>query len=141
MSQAAIDAVTDLRIHIPECFGAGIVDLSTGLLLAVDLVESHPRVVLDMLADTTADLFQGRNVLMIEDMFKRHRGVRDDVHYFQEILVNSDSMCHLFIRGRALPDLVGVAVADRAIPLGALFDGTRAAMRRLEAAVLALPTG
>lgn len=34
-----------------------------------------------MLAAATLDLFQGRNVVMIENIFKERRGVTTDRHY------------------------------------------------------------
>lgn len=132
VSQAAIQAVADLRTHVPECIGAGIVDLSTGLMIAVDTTDNHPRVVLDMLAEATVDIFQGRNVVMIEDMFKRQRGVKDDHHYFQEILINSEYLCHLLIRSRTMPNMVGVAVSINTASMGEMFIQTRAVMRHFE---------
>ncbi|MGD8999786.1 MAG: hypothetical protein PVF75_05190, partial [Granulosicoccaceae bacterium] len=60
---------------IPECVAAGYVDLSTGMLLGVKTVESHPAEVLEVVAAATADLFQGTNVMLIESMFKKSRGV------------------------------------------------------------------
>jgi hypothetical protein len=132
VSQAAIEAVDDLRTHIPACIGAGVVDLSTGLMIAVDTTDNHPRVVLDMLAEATVDIFQGRNVVMIEEMFKRQRGVKDDHHYFQEILINSEYLCHLFIRSRAIPDIVAVAVSLNTADMGQMFIQTRAVMRHFE---------
>ena len=55
---------------IPECVACGYVDLSTGMLLDISTVDSHPQEVLEILAAATSDLFQGSNVVMIEDMFK-----------------------------------------------------------------------
>ena len=50
---------------IPECIAAGIIDLNSGMLLAIKTVDSHPQEVLDMLAAATGDLFQGENVVNI----------------------------------------------------------------------------
>src|SRR5690554_5949796 len=84
---------------IPECLAGGYVDLSSGMLLGVKTVDSHPDEVLEMLAAATADLFQGPNVVSIENMFKKSRGLElDDYHYFQEIIVNSENLIHIFMR-------------------------------------------
>ena len=78
--------------EIPECLAGGFVDISTGMLLDVKTVDSHPDEVLQLVAAATADLFAGKNVSMIEAFFKKSRGLEaDDYHYFQEIIVNSDN--------------------------------------------------
>ncbi|BCB88148.1 hypothetical protein Psuf_054610 [Phytohabitans suffuscus] len=76
ISQVVTNAVKDFRQTVPECVAAGVVDMSTGMLLAVDTVDSHPSEVLDLLAAATFDMFQGRNVVMIEDIFKKRRASR-----------------------------------------------------------------
>src|SRR2546427_4428255 len=41
------------------------------------------------------------NVSMIESLFKKSRGLKDDGHhYFQELIVNSDNLIHVFLRGK-----------------------------------------
>jgi len=80
--------------NIPECVAAGYVDLSTGMLLAIRTVDSHPQEILEMLAAATSDMFQGSNVVAIENMFKKARGVEDNAHYFNEMIVNSENLIH-----------------------------------------------
>lgn len=85
------DAVAKAVSSIPECLAGGVVDMDSGMLVGVKTVDSHPQEVLDMLAAATQDLFQGQNVVMIEDTFKKARGLElDDYHYFKEIIVNSE---------------------------------------------------
>ncbi|MFI6079021.1 hypothetical protein ACIA5C_46705 [Actinoplanes sp. NPDC051343] len=69
-SQLVSDAVRQFRSQVPDCIASGLVDMSTGMLLAADTLDDHPSEVLDLLAAATFDLFQGRNVVMIEDIFK-----------------------------------------------------------------------
>ena len=107
-------ALTKIIPTIPECVAAGYVDIESGMLLAVKTVDSHPAEVLNMVAAATADLFQGPNVSMIERMFKKARGLEDDgFHYFQEIIVNSENLIHVFLRGKTNPEYVAVFVAAR----------------------------
>lgn len=121
---------------VPECLAGGYVDLTTGMMLAVKTVDSHPREVLDLVAAATADLFQGQNVAMIEQLFKRARGVReDDHHYFQEIIVNSDNLVHIFMRGKRYPDYVLCLVCRKAANLGMALTKARIVMPSVEAAV------
>ncbi|MFX0577547.1 hypothetical protein [Nocardia nepalensis] len=121
--------VKTLRGEVPECLAAGAIDMSTGMLLAVETVDTHPPEVLDLLAAATLDLFQGRNVVMIEDIFKERRGIRTDRHYFQEILVNSDNLTHLFIRAEGRDDFVVVVVCRKSVNVGMLFAQARRVMK------------
>ena len=113
---------------IPECVAAGHVDLDTGMLLGIKTVDSHPTEVMDILAAATADLFQGTNVLTIESLFKKARGVEDARHYFQEIIVNSDNLVHLFLRNKANESQVTCFVCRKSVNLGmAITKGRQAA--------------
>ena len=133
MSQVVMDTVKEFRAMVPDCVAAGLVDMSTGMLLAVDTLDDHPSDVLDLLAAATFDLFQGRNVVMIEDIFKARRGVHSDRHYFQEIVVNSDNLVHLFLRSAQNQDIVAVVVCRPAASIGMLFAQSRHVMKQLDA--------
>ncbi|MEU8815443.1 hypothetical protein [Actinoplanes sp. NPDC048796] len=133
-SQLVSDAVRQFRQQVPECIASGLVDMSTGMLLAVDTLDDHPSEVLDLLAAATFDLFQGRNVTMIEDIWKARRGVpNDDHHYFQEILVHSDNLVHVFLRSPVSQDIVAVVVCRRTANTGMLLAQARIVMKQLDA--------
>ncbi|WP_030686864.1 hypothetical protein [Streptomyces sp. NRRL B-1347] len=117
--------VKALREETPDCVASGVVDMATGMLLSFETVDSHPPEVLDLLSGATLDLFQGRTVVMIEDVFKERRGVSGDQHYFQEILVNSEHLTHLFIRMNDSQDVVAVAVCRKSVNVGMLFAQAR----------------
>jgi hypothetical protein len=126
MSDRLIHLVKELRQEVAQCLAAGVVDMATGMLLAVETTDSHPPEVLDLLAGATLDLFQGRTVIMIEDLFKERRGVSSNEHYFQEILVNSANLTHLFIRiNQNQQDVVAVAVCPRSVNIGMLIAAAR----------------
>ncbi|RAG80667.1 hypothetical protein DN069_36835 [Streptacidiphilus pinicola] len=125
MSDRINELVKHLRNDVPDCLAAGVIDLSTGMLLTVETVDSHPAEVLDLLAAATFELFQGRNVVMIENIFKERRGVSSDRHYFQEVLVNSDNLTHLFIRMESQDEMVAVIVSRKTVNVGMLFAQTR----------------
>lgn len=120
--------------EIPECVAAGYVDLSTGMLLGIKTVDSHPAEVMDILAAATADLFQGPNVLTIESLFKKARGVQDGKHYFQEIIVNSDNLVHVFIRSKDNEDHVSTFVCRRSVNLGMAITKARQAVQFIQEA-------
>jgi hypothetical protein len=96
--------------EVPKAVAAGVVDMSTGMLLGVKTVDSHPQEVLDLVAAATKDLFQGDNVTAIEDTFKRMRGVTTSERYFKEIIVMSTNLVHLFARLKRFDSAVVVVV-------------------------------
>jgi len=129
-------ALQDSIAAIPECVAAGYVDLSTGMLLGVKTVDSHPAEVLEVVAAATADLFQGSNVTLIENMFKKARGVENDGHhYFQEIIVNSDNLIHVFLRSKGNEEQVVVYVCRKSANLGMVLTKARSSLPALDAAV------
>ena len=72
---------------------------------------------------------------MIERMFKKARGLEDDgFHYFQEIIVNSENLIHVFLRGKTNPEYVAVFVCRKTANLGMALTKARLAMPALEAA-------
>lgn len=129
-------AIQESIAAIPECVAAGYVDLSTGMLLSAKTVDSHPAEVLEVVAAATADLFQGTNVALIESMFKKARGVAEDGHhYFQEIIINSDNLVHVFMRSKANEEHVVTFVCRRSANLGMVLTKARSSMPSLEAAL------
>lgn len=121
--------------NVPECLAAGYIDLASGMLLGIKSVDSQPSEVVDLLAAATSDLFQGPNVRMIESIFKKARGLSDDNHhYFQEIIINSDNLLHVFLRGKN-EEQVACFVCRRSVNLGMALTKARAAMPSIEAAL------
>lgn len=122
---------------IPECIAGGYIDIASGMLLSVKTVDSHPAEVLDMLAAATGDLFAGPNVVAIENMFKKARGLAtaEKPRYFQEIIVNSENLIHVFLRGKRYPDYVACFVCRKTANLGMALTKARAAMPEIEATV------
>ena len=88
------------------------------MLLDVDTMGNHPREILDVVAAATAHLFEGRNVVQIEGLWKQYRGQTEGGHYFKEILVNSDHLVHLFMRSTSDPDIAAVVICTREVSVG-----------------------
>lgn len=121
-------------VTIPDCVAAGYVDLDSGMLLGIKTVDSHAQEVIDLLAAATSELFQGPNVQSIEKIFRRVRGVKEDGrHYFQEIIVNSDNLLHVFLRGKNQAQ-VATFVCRKGANLGMVLTKARIAMPGIEAA-------
>lgn len=126
-------ALAAAQAEIPECVAAGYVDMVSGLLLGVKTVDSHPGEVLDLVAAATGDLFQGKNVMEIERLFDRSRGIVDRKHhYFNEIVVFSTNLIHVFLRSRRNPDHAAVFVTRASANIGMVLVRARAAMAATE---------
>jgi hypothetical protein len=129
-------ALNTAQSEIPECVAAGYVDMVSGMLLGVKTVDSHPSEVLDLVAATTGDLFQGKNVIAIENIFKKSRGIaNNDMHYFNEIVVFSTNLIHVFIRSKRNPNHAAVFVSKISANVGMTLVKARGSMAAVEAAV------
>jgi hypothetical protein len=129
------NALQTASASIPECLAAGYIDLASGMLLGIKSVDSQPTEVVELLAAATADLFQGVNVKMIESIFKKARGLQEDGHhYFQEIIINSDNLIHIFLRGKN-EEQVACFVCRKSANLGMALTKARSSMPALEAAL------
>lgn len=133
----SLDATLQKAVtSIPECVAAGFVDLASGLVLSIKTVDSHPSEVFELLAAATADLFQGPNVAAIEKVFRKARGLPEnaDHHYFQEIIVNSDNLIHVFLRGKRQLQ-VACFVCRKGANLGMVLTKSRMALPDIENAL------
>ena len=127
-------ALAAAQTEIPECVATGYVDMVSGMLLGVKTVDSHPSEVLDLVAAATADLFQGKNVTEIERMFDKSRGIQGrNHHYFNEILVFSTNLIHVFVRSKRNPEQAGVFITRISANIGMVLVRARAAMASCEA--------
>ena len=129
-------ALAEVTRNVPDCVAAGFVDMSTGMILGIRTVDSHPQEVIDILAAATGDLFQGSNVVTIEKLFKRTRGVpdNDDSHYFNEFVALSQNLIHVFIRGRKEQNTALVTVCRGGANLGMVLSKSRSALAEVEKA-------
>jgi hypothetical protein len=122
--------------NVPEALAAGFIDIESGMLLAVKTVDSHPMEVVDLLAAATGDLFQGPNVTMIEDLFKKMRGhEHDKKHYFQEVIVNSDNLVHVFLRSKVNQSYVLCVVCRISVNMGMALARARFSLPACEKAM------
>lgn len=130
----SLDAsIAQVQSNVPDCVAVGLVDLSTGMLLSIKTTDSHPQEVLDLVAAATSDLYQGSNVIAIENAFKRIRGVNDDSHYFQEIIVTSKNLLHVFIRSKKNDNFVMVIVCRVNVNLGMALSKARLGLTAIDA--------
>ena len=121
---------------IPDCVASGFVDLSSGMVLSIKTVDSHPAEVFELLAAATSDLFQGPNVSAIEKVFRKARGVPENNahHFFQEIIVNSENLIHVFLRSKR-GEQVACFVCRKGANLGMVLTKARSSLPDIEAAL------
>ncbi len=73
--------------------------------------------------------------MTIEKLFKRARGLKeDDHHYFQEMVINSDNLIHIFVRAKENEEHILGAVCRASANLGMALTKTRNAVSQVEAA-------
>jgi hypothetical protein len=120
---------------IPECLASGYVDMETGMLIGIQTIDSHPQEVLDTLAAATADLFQGSSVVQIENIFKKARGSKAENHYFNEILVFSENLIHVFMRTKKYANHVCCFVCRKSANPGMVLTKARMSLEEVTLAV------
>ncbi len=128
-------ALHNAQTQVPDCVAVGYVDMATGMLLGVRTVDSHPSEVLDLVAAATADMFQGTNVVAIENMFKRSRGVSGAGHYFNEIVVFSTNLLHVFLRGKRNENHALVFVCRSTANIGMVLTKSRLSLPTIESSL------
>lgn len=117
--QNAIDSV-------PECVASGCVDMSTGMLLGAQTDGNHSQARLDVVSAATADLFRGIGVSEIETMFRKaNNSAPSKSDYYQEIIVFSEELVHVFLRTQNYPEHVVVFVCRNSANPGIVLAKTR----------------
>ena len=136
MSNKLDDTLQRAMTSVPDCVACGFVDLASGMILSIKTVDSHPSEVFDFLAAATSDLFQGPNVVAIENIFKKSRGLPESTehHYFQEVIVNSENLIHVFLRGKKQQQILSY-VCRKGANLGMVLTKARAGLPAVEAAL------
>jgi hypothetical protein len=125
-------AIAKAIATVPECLAAGYVDVVSGLVLGIKTVDSHSNELIDLLAAATSDMFQGPNVLAFEQMFIQAGGRDASKHYFMEVIMNSDNLIHVFLRGTQYQDYVMTFVCRNTANMGMILAKARAAMPTIE---------
>ena len=119
------DVMRNTMSEVPKAVAAAMVDMASGMMLAMKTVDSHPQSVLDLLAPATKEMFEGDMVLSIENLFKQARGVQSDERYFKEILISSTHLWHYFGRLKSNSQVVLAVVARGDVNLGLMVMKAR----------------
>jgi hypothetical protein len=120
---------------MPSCIAGGYIDLERDELAAMLAVETYPRQQLERLVGITEDLFQGPNVVLIEDIFKKARGMADKQHHlFQEIVVTANDLIYVFLRATTNKNHIISFITTTSDKLALLLIKARSEVVKLEAA-------
>jgi hypothetical protein len=75
-------------------------------------------------------------VVTIEKLFKKARGLKDDGHhYFNEMIIHSDNLIHIFMRGKANEEHVLTFVCRKSANLGMALTKARGLLSEVEASI------
>lgn len=126
------DALNATLKNVPKAVATGIVDMGSGMMLDMKTTASHPQEVFDFLAAATKDMFEGENVVTIEEIFKKARGTKSKDHYFQEIVVYSTNLLHYFTRLPGKESIVYVVVCAADANVGLVMVKAREVAKDIE---------
>ena len=119
------ETIKQAMAEVPKAVAAGMVDMGSGMMLGLKTIDSHPQLVLDLLAPATKEMFEGDMVMTIEHLFKQARGVESSERYFQEILISSKHLWHYFGRLKSNAQVVLAVVSRGDVNLGLLVVKAR----------------
>ncbi len=129
-------ALGAVQKSVPDCLAVGVVDLTTGMLLAVKAADSHPQEGLDLMAAAAESLFESPHVEALERAYTRgDKG--DDGHPFREVLLTSREAVLVFQRCEARDHTVLAVVARATSNFGLVLARARLARERVELALRA----
>lgn len=125
------EAISKSLTAVPKAVASGVVDMESGMMLDMKTTASHPQEVFDFLAAATKDMFEGENVVTIENIFKKSRGSKSNEHYFQEIVVYSTNLLHFFTRIPNRDSTVYVVVCNADANVGLVMVKAREIVKNL----------
>ncbi len=126
------DAIAASLKDVPKAVAAGVVDMDSGMMLDMKTTASHPQEVFDFLAAATKDMFEGENVVTIENIFKKARGSKSAEHYFKEIVVYSTNLLHYFTRLPGKESTVYAVICSADANVGLVMVKAREIAKKVE---------
>lgn len=122
-------ALDEAIATVPGCVMAGYADLATGVMLGVRSTEAYPQEALDLASNTAADLFGHPDLTSIENWVLQGED-GDDVpkRRFEEFVILSDQLMHLYASSKEHGEYAVVLVAKRSANFGMLMAKSRQAV-------------
>lgn len=121
---------------VPECLAVSCVHMSTGEVLGVNTIEAHSSEAPELVATATTELFEGASVTALEQLFRRSSGrAEDDRQDLHEVMVFSDHLLHIFLRGKQLPSHAVCFICRGSVNVGMALTKARMALPTIEGAL------
>lgn len=113
---------------VTDAYGFAVVDLSSGLLLAVHhKVPYFTQSYLDAVAAAAVDMFRGKNVNSVEKLLASQRGseVKNSI---KEVQMSTDGTYHFMSVVPGKPNSLAVLITGRKANLGLGWSALRASL-------------
>jgi len=114
--------------NVDSAVGAAVVDLSTGLLLAVHhTIPYFTQSYLDAVAASAVDMFRGKAVTNVEEMLSQQRGteVKDTI---QEVQMGTSNTYHFMSLVPGKPNALAILITTKKANLGMGWAALRNAL-------------
>lgn len=126
------DICSDIVNNVDNGMGCALVDLESGLLLAVaHKVPYFTQGYLDAVAAAAVDMFRGRTVRAVEDMLASQRGGAS-VRLLKEVQMTTEKTYHFMLILPNKPNSLVVLITGRKANLGMGWSAIRSAVPQLE---------
>jgi predicted regulator of Ras-like GTPase activity (Roadblock/LC7/MglB family) len=112
------DALHSVLSDVDGALGCAVVDVSTGLLLAVShSVPYFTQTYLEAVSAAAVDLFRGKNIRSIETLLSAQRG-KPVENAITEVQMTTDGTFHFMAIVREKPHILLVLITNRKTNLG-----------------------
>ena len=126
------DALESAIGDVPDCVAGAVLDMTTGLVLAVSAQDPEDEEAIESAAAALPDLFEGGAFGGVAEAFGRES---DAAAGFSEFIVLGKKHVHLFLRNPSDPDQVMSLVCRREAKIGMVLAKSRKTVEAVAAAV------
>ncbi len=126
--------MNEMLRDVEGAIGAAVVDVETGLMLAV--AHSAPyftQTYLDAVAAAAVEMIRGRNIRAVEDMLSTQRG-HEVKNSITEIQMTTDGTFHFMATGKTKKNVLVVLITTRKANLGMGWAAVRSRLDGIEQA-------
>ena len=130
------ELMQNVMAEIPHCVAFGVVDLSSGTLLAIRASQDKSQEMLNLVTAAIAELFEAPLMKAFAEIYATADGTPPQAGAeFTELLLLNNYHNYLLLRGRTRPNIAAVIITDKATPSGLLMMKGLKAMPDIEKAV------
>ena len=126
------DTMNEMVKEIDGAIGAAVVDLDSGLMLAVaHTVPYFTQTYLDAVAAAAVEMIRGRNMVAVEEMISTQRG-EEVKHTIEEIQMTTAGTYHFMATGKNKKNILTVLITTRKTNLGMGWASIRKRLSTIE---------